>query len=301
MIEEIRGLGVRHIEVGYDLTVDLVPGLTETVKHGTISVTSVHAYCPVPAGAPWGSPELFTPASLNPKTRDAALKHLKDTILFAAGLGAKTVIIHGGRVDMDSMSARLADLAIQDRQFSPEYESIGTKLMLQREKKAPKHTAVMKTFFEQILPTANETGINLAIEITPMLESVPSEIELSALLTGIGSPRLKYWHDIGHGQVRQNLGSISVVRWLEKLQPHLAGMHVHDTAKPAFDHIAPGKGSIDFKALKRFTGPDMPAVFEPYPGMPAEELLAGMAYVAECWQEDWQELRKPAINGITPP
>ena len=67
-------------------------------------------------------------------------------------------------------------------------------------------------------------------------EALPTEVEMFELLREFGSRRLRYWHDMGHGQIRENMGFINQVRWLEKLQPHLAGMHVHDVARPACDH-----------------------------------------------------------------
>ena len=60
LIEEILGMGFRHVELGYDLRRDLVPGVMKMVEKGAVKVDSVHNYCPVPMGAPYGHPELFT-------------------------------------------------------------------------------------------------------------------------------------------------------------------------------------------------------------------------------------------------
>jgi cytochrome c len=47
-------------------------------------------------------------------------------------------------------------------------------------------------------------------------------------------------------------GFINQERWLERLQPHLIGMHLHDVEPPAKDHLMPPRGRINFARLKRF-------------------------------------------------
>ena len=63
LVEEILQCGFTRLELGYDLTIDLVPGVRDMVRTRAITVDSVHNFCPVPVGAPGGSPELFSMAS----------------------------------------------------------------------------------------------------------------------------------------------------------------------------------------------------------------------------------------------
>ena len=90
LIEEILGLGFDHVELGYDLRIDLVPGVQKMVRDGTVKVNSVHNFCPVPVGAPRGHPELFTLASGDPKIREGAVHHTAKTIRYAATVGASS-------------------------------------------------------------------------------------------------------------------------------------------------------------------------------------------------------------------
>ena len=114
---------------------------------------------------------------------------------------------------------------------------------------------------------------------------MPNEPELDALLKRFDTPLLACWHDVGHGRVRQSLGFVSPRHWLEKFGTRVAGLHIHDVADPAFDHLAPGQGGIDFTAFKPVLRPDMILVLEPAPGMPAEEIEAGMRVLREAWPE----------------
>lgn len=284
LIEEILGLGLNHVELGYDLTLDLVPGVQQMVADKAITVDSVHAFCPVPIGAPHGHPELFTLTSLDKHEREMAVSHLSRTIGFAASLEARAVVLHAGNVDMKNVTRELIGLCSEGLNFSPRYEKLKTKLLLRRDKKAPKHLGYLYEGIESLMPLLKETGVTLALENLPSWESVPTELEMEDLLKHFDSPRVRYWHDMGHAQLRQNLGFISHVRWLEKLVPYLAGMHVHDIAKPMIDHIMPPKGDMDFPSFKPFVKPDVLLILEPRPGLPAKDLEEGMKIIRSAWE-----------------
>ena len=52
MLEEILALGLQQVELGYDLRLELVPGVKAMIASGAVKVRSVHNFCPVPIGAP---------------------------------------------------------------------------------------------------------------------------------------------------------------------------------------------------------------------------------------------------------
>jgi hypothetical protein len=54
---------------------------------------------------------------------------------------------------------------------------------------------------------------------------------------------------------------------------------------PGRDHCPPGTGMIDFAALKPSVQPEHIKVFELSPGLPVEELLAGVAHLKSIWGE----------------
>ena len=284
MIEEILGLGLARVELGYDLTIDLVPGVQQMVNEKAVCIDSVHAFCPVPVGAPYGHPELFTLVSLDKRERETAVSHISRTINFAAHFGARTVVLHAGNVEMKNMTQGLVDLYADGLVFSPRYEKLKTKLLLVRDRKAGKHMSYLHEGIEALLPLLEQTGIQLAIENLPAWESIPTELETEDLMKHFDSPHVRYWHDMGHGQLRQELGFISHTRWLKKLAPYLVGIHVHDMAKPTMDHIMPPNGEIDFRLFKPFIKPDVLLVLEPRPGLPAADLANGMEIIRAAWR-----------------
>jgi len=283
MIEEILELGFRQVELGYDLRLDLVPGVEQMVHDRAVAVTSVHNFCPVPMGAPLGHPELFTLASHDQRVREEAVRHTTETIRFAARVGASVVVTHAGNVNMKRLTPTLFDLYAQGRQYTTRYEKTRLKLQARRDRKAKKQLYYLYQGLERLLPVLEETHVRLAIENLPMWEAIPTETELERLLQSFSTPLLGYWHDMGHAQIRQNLGFINQARWLERLQPHLAGMHLHDVRPPAQDHLMPPQGDIDFARFKSFANMPLCRVIEPTPKTPKEAVIEALRYLQEVW------------------
>lgn len=285
LIGEIRELGFETVELGHDLRLDLVPGVRKGLAAGTVRAISVHNFCPVPVGFKHGSPDIFSPCSIRPEEWETALRHSCRTLEFAGEVGARWVVLHGGWVEMKACSADLIRRAASgDGPGSRTYEKLRLHQMIEREKKAPRHLNALQKFLENLLPAAEKAGCGLALEIQPLWESVPTELEMLDLLTRMDTSKLRYWHDIGHGQVRENLGFTNHRRWLERLEPFLAGMHVHDVAAPAKDHLAPGQGSLDFSRFAGITTRAIPKVLEPHPLMPGAQLMEGVRWLGEQWK-----------------
>lgn len=283
MIEEILALGLRHVELGFDLTLDLLPGVKKMVRNGSVTVTSVHNFCPVPVAAPAGHPELFQLVSLESRVRDSALTYTLRTIDCASEFGAGVVVFHAGNVDMRNLTRELHDLHQGGRQFSSAYEKTRMKLLVTREKKARRQIEYLYKGLETILPALKQTGVKLGIEIQPHWECVPSETELEALIRHFGNEHIGYWHDLGHAQVRQNLGFISHLRWLEKLLPWLYGVHVHDVSGPVSDHLMPPQGDIDFRRFRFLAERGTLLVLEPSPSVSTEDMKRGIEFLNEVW------------------
>jgi sugar phosphate isomerase/epimerase len=286
MLDEITDLGLRHAELGYNLTLDLVPGVRERVASGAVEITSLHNYCPVPVGAPRGHPELFVLASRDRRVREAAVTHTRKTIEFAADIGAAVVVAHSGNVDMRAYTRKLISWAEHGRQQETRYEKTRMKLLLKRDKRVRPHLENLYWGLEQLLPLLESTGVTLALEILPTWEAIPTEAEMTEIARRFNSPHIRYWYDTGHGGIRENLGLVASLRWLERLSDVLAGMHIHDVIPPAHDHVMPPEGNIDFSRFRDIIRPDMPVVLEPAPGTPAEVIRNAIALICDTLGRD---------------
>ena len=283
MIEEILELGVQHVELGYDLTLDLSMGVKEAVSNGAIVVDSVHNFCPVPTGAPMGHPELFYLCALDRRSRESAVRNTVKTIEFAAEVGARVVVAHAGRIYLGGLTQKLITLCEADKQYSPRYDKLKLKLLMKRERKVAKYIEALYLSLEELLPALDKADVCLALENLPSWETVPNEVEMETLCGHFDSPRIGYWHDLGHGQVRQNLGFISQRRWVERLAPYLKGMHVHSVEPPAFDHLMPPRGALDFEGFRTLAWNAGLAVMEPAPGTPECEVRRGIQMIEDAW------------------
>ncbi len=284
LVREALDLGFDHLELGYNLRMDLVPGVQAAVAQGRIRADSVHNFCPVPVGAPQGHPELYLLTAQDRRSRGLAVEHISRTVRFAAEVGARVVVLHGGYAHMDHLTHQLITLCQEGRQFTPVYEKIKLKLLMTREKKAPAALQWLRDGLEQLLPVLEECQVRLALENLPAWEAVPNELEAQELLQGFQTPWLGYWHDIGHGQIRETLGLINQDRWLDRLQPWLCGMHIHDVAPPAADHLAPGKGKVDFGRYRKYARSGILLVLELAAGQSGEELVKARDMLYEKWR-----------------
>ena len=285
LVEEAINLGFDQIELGYDLRPELVPGIKKRMEEGAINVTSVHNYCPVPPTATVGHPELYTLTSTNKSIREAAIYHTTQTIRFAAELGAKIVIIHCGSVEMKDYTRKLIKLYENGKRFSNLYEKTKFDLQLAREKKITRSLTHLVNGLNRLKPALLETGIQLGLENLPYCESIPTESECKFLIKQLGSNCCCYWHDIGHGQIMENLGLASQHHALESLLPVLGGMHIHDVASGIHDHLMPPMGTVDFTTFKKYVKSDIPKVLEPSSSLSPKHVKRGLAFLKEKWDE----------------
>ncbi len=286
LIEEILELGFDRVELGYDTRPDLVPGIRAMVESGAVTVDSVHNFCPVPMVAHRGHPEIFTLGHKDRRVRELAVTHTAETIRFASEIGAKVVVTHCGNIDMPRYSQQLVSLCEQQQQFSPHYEKLKLKLQVKREKKSKRQLRYWYEGLERLLPVLEQCQVMLGMENLPTWEAIPTEAELEQALLHFRSPWLKCWYDMGHGQIRENLGLINAERWLDRLQPYLAGMHVHDVVPPGYDHVMPPHGAMDFSRYKRFSDLNIIRVIEPTPRTPADEIQEALAFLKAAWGEE---------------
>lgn len=285
MIEEILSLGIDHVELGFDLTPDLAPGVRAMVERKAVTVNSVHNFCPVPMGVPFPSPEVFTMASLDRRIRESAIQNTLRTIDFAEEVGASYVVMHAGNVEMTKYTPDLLELCQEGSQYGDKYDKLKMKLMMQRDNKVKDQLEALTRSLEQVLPGLENGPVKLAIENLPTWESIPTELEMEDLLKRFNSGALCAWFDFGHAQIRQNMGFIAMNRWFSRLQPAIKGMHIHDVQPPGRDHVMPPKGNIDFSYFKKAANSGIVLVLEPAPGTPAADITGAVQFLKKEWAQ----------------
>lgn len=286
MLREIREMGFEYAELSHGVRISLLPGIFEAVEAGEIKISTLHNFCPLPMGVNHAAPNLFKFTSFDRRERENAYRHTLKTIETAERVGAKLIVLHMGCIDMKDYTDKLVDMIGDGMKESPKYEKLCNEVIEKRESKKEKQIELATEMLKMFESEAGKRGLMLGIENREGLEEIPFETDFSFFLREFQGGPVRYWHDTGHAQIKQNLGFIDHTMHLENMAEHLAGFHIHDVQFPGRDHCPPGTGMIDFAALKPLVKPEHIKVFEMNPGLSPEDVLAGVKHLKSIWGEE---------------
>ncbi len=289
--DEALELGFDALELGFLTQPELIPGFKSRL--GSMPVESVHAYCPVPLGAPSGHPELHRLASRNADERALARILLKKTLACAAELGAKAVVTHAGYVDLDGWIVNLGTdalrrlLVLGDGKENPDrpvYAKYLAKARARRRKRGRKLLELFRGELDILLPEFEKAGVTLALENLPRLEGFPDADEADTLMKAYAGAPLGLWFDTGHARVREcHRWSASATDIATRVADHVRGIHLNDVKDFYDDHRQPGWGGVDFAALAPLARRDVLRVFEPHAPVSHAELRESLARMRSLW------------------
>ena len=283
MLREIRELGFAYAELSHGVSISLMPGILAAVGAGEIKISSLHNFCPLPMGVTHAAPNLYEFSAEKDYERNLAIRHTLKTFDFAGLVQAPAVVLHLGSMELKDYTGRLCDLLERDRTPTPRFQKLRAEAIAKREVTKGKYVAHTNETLRKLLPEAEKRGLKLGCENRQALEEIPLESDFVSFFREFPSPNVVYWHDVGHAQIKENLGLIRHVAHLESLASRLLGFHVHDVQFPDRDHAAPGTGTIDYAALKPFVKPEHIKVFELSPGLTVEAVKSGIAHVKKIW------------------
>jgi sugar phosphate isomerase/epimerase len=285
MLREIRELGFEYAELSHGIRISLMPGILEAVTAGEIKISTLHNFCPLPVGVTGPSPNLYEFSSDRERDRQLALKHTLNTFEFAKRVGAPLVVLHFGSMDLKDYTGKLKELLERGEKGSPKFRKVVAEAAAAREAKKKKFYDRSRDMLRELVGEAKFRGLKLGIEIREAVEELPVESDFPALLKEFPAP-VYYWHDVGHAQIKADLGFINHAEHLALLADRLAGFHIHDVKFPARDHFPPGGGDIDFAALAPFVKPEHIKVFELSPKVPLDSVQRGIAHLKKIWGEE---------------
>jgi sugar phosphate isomerase/epimerase len=186
---------------------------------------------------------------------------------------------------MNPITDELIVLAKRGEIFSREYVRMKLKAVRTREAAAPPYLERVKDSLRQIADYAAKKNIRLGVEGRRGYEEIPSERELPLLLDELNSPQLGYWHDMGHIQIKENLGFLDHWEWLRTIGPRALGCHLQDCIWPAQDHQPPFAGTVDLEKLVPLLPANCLFVWEMSPRKTSEEIRRSVA----LWKERFGE------------
>lgn len=286
MLGEIRNqLGFDLIELGHGIRISLMPGIQKVFERGLVRFSSLHNFCPLPVEVMGASPDCYTFSARTAQERERAVKQTLQTIDFAERLGAPFVVLHCGRVPIPRVTDPLIHLIKGGRMYSREYVKRKIAAVAKREEHAAFYMARVKECLKPIVEHAAKKNVRLGIEGRRDYEQIPSERELPALLDELDSPNVGYWHDMGHIQIKENLGFVDHAEWLAQIGPRTLGCHLQDCIWPAQDHQPPFAGDIDLEKLVPLLPSSCLFVWEMSPRKTADEICRSVT----TWKERFGE------------
>ncbi|MBQ7667196.1 MAG: sugar phosphate isomerase/epimerase [Kiritimatiellae bacterium] len=284
MLDEIAALGFDTVELGYALSFGQADAVEKRVKSGEFRVCSVHAFCPNPVPGGRFGPEPFSICDADDLN---GYRHGIEAVLssarFAARMGARKLVLHAGRAPVFRAANRLSDMVRRGKRATPAYARRLARFQERRFKKSHEAMDTLVESLETLLPQLEEIGVVLCLENLPSGDAVPNEAEMETLLRIFDGAPLACWHDIGHGQIRHELGLVHHAGLVRRMASRIGGFHVHDVMPPLQDHAMPPGGLVDFSMLSPFVEKDVPLVLEPAAGLPAQDISRALEFLRGVW------------------
>ena len=171
-------------------------------------------------------------ASLNPHLREAAVRQTLRCLELAAYLEAEFLVVHAGNLNRNYSATLL-----------PEARScLGDSLATLAAEAEPSGVAVVV-----------ENGWNGGNH--PI---ITNGADHAAVVEKVGSTSVQALFDVGHAHTF----GVDLAEHLQRLQPLLAGIHLHDNGGGGDEHLPLGKGTVGRDAILRCFEAGVPVILE---------------------------------------
>lgn len=276
LLSQFGEIGIKKLELDYRISEKTFKEMLPLLRK-SFTILSIHNFFPIPDILKEGSGDAFLLSSLDEGERKKAVKYTKKTIEIAHELGAKAVVLHLGKVEMDSKAENLFLLYGRGKISSSQGKRVIHKLKEERENNKQEYLDAVLRSLSELNKAAQERGILLGVENRFYSHEIPDFEEIGIILEEFKGGAVGYWHDVGHAVVQENLGLLSHKELLKNYSPYLVGVHFHGV-RGYEDHLAPGQEE-DYGLLKRYIKPETIKVVEPHPKVSKEELREGLFFL----------------------
>jgi len=281
ILSDILELGFDRVELEYRIT-DAIYRQMRPRLGKALQVLSIHNYFPKPevAGDSKASGDFFLLSSPDRDERSLAVKYSIRTIEHAHDMEVRAVVLHLGRVDMPNPMPKISGLLEDGKEENPDLMSFLEEQRRVRETTHGKHLDAVLFSLEKLNREAEKKGIFLGIENRYHFHEMPDYEEIGVILKEFQGGHIRYWHDMGHAQVQENMGITLQKDLLEAYSEMLIGVHFHDV-QGLDDHFAPGQGEMNFEEIKPFLKSAHIKILEVHPKAGRKELIEGTRLIKD--------------------
>jgi len=282
IVADILELGLEGVELEYRITNSLYQQMKPHLNK-ELRVLSIHNFFPKPEDRAHGkgSGDLFLLSSTDKDERSRAVTYTIRTIEHANDLEAQAVVLHLGHVDMENTMERFRELHRNGEIHQDEGGAFLDEQKTLRETKRGKNLDAVLFSLERLNREAVRLGVYLGIENRYHFHEIPNFDEIGTILREFEGGRVRYWHDVGHAAVQEQLGISRQKDLLDAYSGKMIGIHFHD-AKGLDDHFSPGQGEIDYGEITPFLKQNLIKVLEINPKVEREDLLEGVQFIKKA-------------------
>ena len=280
VIDAVLDLGVKAVELEYRITSAMMEEIRPMCKKGLIEVISLHNFSPIPEGVPKekASGDFFSLSAVDKEERERAIKYTLRTLQWAEELEANCVVLHLGKMPMESPMEDLKRLYDQKKIQSEETQEFIREQKKIRAYNGQRHLEAAMRSLDRLAREAEKRGVLLGVENRYNIHDIPNLEEFKIIFREFTGSPVRYWHDIGHATTQQNLGLENQEELLNNCGHLLVGVHLHG-CKGYHDHEAPGSGEEDYHLIKKYLKPDTLRVIETHHRAGRNELLRGLEFL----------------------
>ncbi|ACT00393.1 sugar phosphate isomerase/epimerase family protein [Paenibacillus sp. JDR-2] len=253
MIEEIRELGFRYVELNYNVTNELLSTIEPMIERGEIGVSSVHNTFPHVADPDYGTDSVLLGFGDEEK-RQRSIELLLRSAEYANRYGAKAVVVHPGEVPFDyNIDQELKKIYNEEGPESPAYGKLWSEMIERRESAAGHYLSRIGDSLEEACDRIEAKGLNVSIgiETRSRCYQMPTLREAKTVFDRLKGARVGLWYDFGHGMMMERMGLYDNARDMEAIKDHVVGIHIHETVGLS-DHWCPYVHSGDMNYFDRF-------------------------------------------------
>ncbi|NQX67384.1 sugar phosphate isomerase/epimerase [Paenibacillus alba] len=253
MIEEIKELGFRYVELNYNVTEDMMRTIEPMIEKGEIGVSSVHNVFPFIDDKDYDTDSVMLGFDDEEK-RKRSVELLIRSMEYANRYGAKAVVVHPGEVPFDdNIDSALKKLYREQGKDSAAYQQLWQEMLERRERLSPLYTKRIQESLEIVSEHAAQKGwdIALGIETRSRCYQMPSLMEAKTICENLKGGPVRLWYDIGHAMMMDRMGLYDNLKELEEVKPYIYGVHIHETLELS-DHWCPYVHSKDLEYFDHF-------------------------------------------------
>ncbi|GGG02262.1 hypothetical protein GCM10010912_53840 [Paenibacillus albidus] len=246
MLQEIRDLGFRRVELNYNVTEEMLATIEPMIERGEIGISSVHNTFPHVRDPDYGTDSVLLGFEEEEK-RQRAIQLLVRSAEYAQRYGGEAVVVHPGEVPFpNDISRELGQIYNGEGRDSEVYRSKWAELMERRAAYSAGYVQTITESLDEVCNQAASKGLNVrfGIETRSRPQQIPTLAEARTIIRALKGAPVGIWYDTGHAIMMDRLGLYDSVGEMEGLMDDIVGVHIHETIGLS-DHWCPYVHSKD--------------------------------------------------------